>query len=473
MKQNILLFLACLMVFDSAIGWSQSWQSCASLPESMVPSAVAVNGKIYALRVNNFYKGNLTAPSTMYEYDPAADTWTAKAPMSTIRTLFGMIALNRKIYVIGGVSNATYANFVSLADVEVYDPATGAWETKTSMPKPLYVFGIAASDGKIYVVGGVSKTSNGSTLVSTTSNQLYEYTPETDAWTLKADMSKYRSWSDAVAANGSVYGIGGNNSNNQTGNNDIEEYDEAKNTWTEKTTFVNGFDGQCQSVAINGKIYTLSSDITSSGSYTKAVIGEFDPATGTWTEKTQMLTPMMDFGKIVCDNKLYMIGGHLVSGMTFTAKALQYDPAANAQMYLPDISQWFNAVAEVGGVIYLIGGTNSSGSFIKKVVKLDTKTLSTSVKQSSGKAESFHLRQNYPNPFNPSTRIDYNIDHPEFITLKVFDVLGKEIALLAQGRRNAGRYSVQWNASAAPSGVYFCRLEAGGMVQTQKITVAK
>jgi endoglucanase len=72
----------------------------------------------------------------------------------------------------------------------------------------------------------------------------------------------------------------------------------------------------------------------------------------------------------------------------------------------------------------------------------------------------FQLSQNYPNPFNPSTIIKYNIAHTGFVTLKVYDILGNEMAVLVSGEKNPGAYEVNFNASSFPSGVYFCRLNA-------------
>ena len=84
----------------------------------------------------------------------------------------------------------------------------------------------------------------------------------------------------------------------------------------------------------------------------------------------------------------------------------------------------------------------------------------------------FALNQNYPNPFNPSTTIRYDLPKVADVSLKVYDVMGREIATLAQGHLNAGSYVVQWNANV-PSGIYFYRLQAGEFVQTNKMIVLR
>ncbi len=83
------------------------------------------------------------------------------------------------------------------------------------------------------------------------------------------------------------------------------------------------------------------------------------------------------------------------------------------------------------------------------------------------------LAQNFPNPFNPATRILYDLPSSTRITLTVFDVLGRPVALLDDGVRSAGLHEVQWDASAQPSGVYFYRLTAGTFSQTRSMVLVK
>lgn len=85
----------------------------------------------------------------------------------------------------------------------------------------------------------------------------------------------------------------------------------------------------------------------------------------------------------------------------------------------------------------------------------------------------FSLEQNYPNPFNPSTKIVYRVKSRGFVELRVFDVLGREVATLVNEMKAPGEYSVTFDASHLSSGVYFYRLKAGDFVQTKKLTLLK
>ncbi len=88
-------------------------------------------------------------------------------------------------------------------------------------------------------------------------------------------------------------------------------------------------------------------------------------------------------------------------------------------------------------------------------------------------AKKIFLEQNYPNPFNPNTTIKYSIPNAGIVSVKVFDVLGKEVAELVNEIKSAGSYSVDFNASNLPSGVYFYCLKSGGFVESKKLILIK
>ena len=87
--------------------------------------------------------------------------------------------------------------------------------------------------------------------------------------------------------------------------------------------------------------------------------------------------------------------------------------------------------------------------------------------------EEYNLTQNYPNPFNPTTTIKYRIPELSLVTLKVYDVLGNEIAILVNEEKPAGTYEINWNGSKYPSGIYFYRLQAGSFIETKKMVLIK
>ncbi len=85
----------------------------------------------------------------------------------------------------------------------------------------------------------------------------------------------------------------------------------------------------------------------------------------------------------------------------------------------------------------------------------------------------FDLKQNYPNPFNPSTTIEYTIPENSRVTLKIYDILGKEVATLVDKNQNSGSYIVVWNAQSVGSGIYFYRITAGNYTDTKRMVLKK
>ncbi len=85
----------------------------------------------------------------------------------------------------------------------------------------------------------------------------------------------------------------------------------------------------------------------------------------------------------------------------------------------------------------------------------------------------YELKNNYPNPFNPATTIDYSLSAGGFTTLKIYDLLGREVTTLVNVKQDAGSYSVIWNASDFSSGVYFYKLQSAGFVQTKRMILTR
>jgi predicted methyltransferase len=86
---------------------------------------------------------------------------------------------------------------------------------------------------------------------------------------------------------------------------------------------------------------------------------------------------------------------------------------------------------------------------------------------------SYSLSQNYPNPFNPSTDIAFSLPNKSFVSLKVLDLVGREVATLMSQEKPAGTYQVMFDASKLPSGVYFYRLTAGDFMQVKTMLMVK
>ena len=85
----------------------------------------------------------------------------------------------------------------------------------------------------------------------------------------------------------------------------------------------------------------------------------------------------------------------------------------------------------------------------------------------------FALQQNYPNPANPSTTIEFDLPKSSQVTLKIYNILGEEVAILVSGQLAAGSYTYEWDGSNVASGVYLYRLETEGYIETRKMILMR
>jgi plastocyanin len=97
----------------------------------------------------------------------------------------------------------------------------------------------------------------------------------------------------------------------------------------------------------------------------------------------------------------------------------------------------------------------------------------SSITQTGTTVNSFELKQNYPNPFNPATNINFSIPKSEFVKISVFDLLGREVAILSEGKLNSGSYNVKFDAAKYSSGVYFYKISAGEFNAIKRMLLLK
>ncbi len=85
----------------------------------------------------------------------------------------------------------------------------------------------------------------------------------------------------------------------------------------------------------------------------------------------------------------------------------------------------------------------------------------------------FFISQNFPNPFNPATKINYSVAVPINVSIKIYDVLGREVSTLVNKEKSIGNYSVEFNAANLPSGIYFYQIKCGNFIQTKKMILMR
>jgi hypothetical protein len=212
-----------------------------------------------------------------------------------------------------------------------------------------------------------------------------------------------------------------------------------------------------------GDLFTLYTDVTTTNSWTAPM--QVDPyyevSVSNWLDGVDFLGDVeVDMTGVAADGTTeYSIGGHRtlsagnkVAFFTFDGLSLDSDTENEVEYY------WygFTAAAPQVAVLEWFGITTG----VER--KTDDQIPNT-----------FKLSQNYPNPFNPNTTINFSVPKQSNVLIKVYDVLGKEVATLVNGEKAAGNYSVDFDASKLTSGMYIYTIQAGNYTATKKMMLLK
>ena len=129
------------------------------------------------------------------------------------------------------------------------------------------------------------------------------------------------------------------------------------------------------------------------------------------------------------------------------------------------------------GALLVVNGTETEQDTgivqINSVVLLLGESLISSIPKTSQSPKNFSLNQNYPNPFNPSTTIKFTLPNPEFVELKVYNILGKEVTTLVSNKLNQGNHTYQFDGKNLASGVYYYQLVAGVYREVKKMILLR
>lgn len=145
---------------------------------------------------------------------------------------------------------------------------------------------------------------------------------------------------------------------------------------------------------------------------------------------------------------------------------------ATLDALLADLGVSIGTTATVYHRVLASDGSNQTASEPKSA-NLERGTVVSNEEDSFGTVESFKLEQNYPNPFNPSTNITFSLAESGNATIKIYSLIGQEVATIANNRFTAGQHTVQFDASALASGIYIYRLTSGNSTITKRMTLIK
>jgi len=161
---------------------------------------------------------------------------------------------------------------------------------------------------------------------------------------------------------------------------------------------------------------------------------------------------------------VYVAGG-IQDGKTYYLNDV-YNDTSYALTFSSGVGNFSITLPAYGSAVFVLADS---------IIKLTTPIL-TSVGTASASAampKEYELLQNYPNPFNPSTKIQFSLPTQQFVSIRIYDLLGRVVSTLVDEKKEAGSYSVLWNSAGSPSGVYFCTMRSGSFVHTTKMLLLK
>jgi hypothetical protein len=245
--------------------------------------------------------------------------------------------------------------------------------------------------------------------------------------------------------------------------------------------------GTFYGIGVNGELYTID---LSSGALTFVVdaVGSysgitFHPLTNElWATSRAFTPPNKDaVFKVNLSTGDTTIVGH--TGLNKLTNDLLFDEGLNLYGVIGSASEMndfisINTSTGTGTIIGSVGMKN-----ILSLAYIETTPTNVEDDNNSNMPAEYALFQNYPNPFNPSTNIRFRISDRGFVSLKVFDILGNEVASLVNEEKEPGNYEIEFSAKGGsasggnafnlPSGIYFYQLRAGSFVQTKKMILLK
>ncbi len=171
----------------------------------------------------------------------------------------------------------------------------------------------------------------------------------------------------------------------------------------------------------------------------------------------------------------------MVSVVALLSVFLMQAYAQNAKVLISSFDMGFAEQKSANTMVRAIAGQSFAGTLKQSNIQIvssllgDTafRAVPVGVEQVDQVPMQFALAQNYPNPFNPTTQIMFSVGTYGHTSLRIYDVLGREVATLVDEVKPAGYYSVQWNAQGRASGVYFYRITANDFVRTKKLLLLK
>jgi Kelch motif/Secretion system C-terminal sorting domain len=387
-------------------------------------------------------------------YDLGNNTWENTTPMLGYRTIHHLITLNNgEVIAIGGFL---------LQSCEIFNPASNSWRYTDSLETLKYFWDTATllNDGRILVVGGYYFDQPSLQNIHFKICEIFD--PISETWSFADSLTDGRSAHTAtLLKDGKVIVTGGQNTGDLSS---CEIYDPVTNQWSSAGNLLHARSFHSAVLLSDGRVL-VSGGVTPDSTLGTRYCEIYDPVTNSWSEAGEMIVPRADHKSL-----LLLDSTVLITGGSFEPEVWEiYDPKTLSVIYfdtLPVIVFEPELEPFPDGRIISIGGYTFDGMAVENSNQCLMYTPRvTSVNEGRTFVADYSLSQNYPNPFNPRTTIKYQIPSAGNVTLKVYDILGNEIATLVNEEKPAGSYEVEFSATGGgrelASGIYIYRLTVG------------
>lgn len=467
--------------------WNSITNSWSALP---CGSSNGVNGTVYAIAIsgNDIYAGGSftalgdnTPAGGIAKWDAAAGSWSV-LPCETSNGVSGTVyALCQSgDYIYAGGSFSTLGNGTIVQNIARWNTVSNTWSAlagggNRGVSGPVYA--IAADDNNIFAGGSFDNLVNS----STSARNIARWNLSANSWyPLGSGINNGVSQTvkALVVCNGDLY-VGGQFPalGDGTPAMNLAKWNIASGTWDVLA------DGGI--AGLNGSIYALAFSLSEQKIYTGGSfinVGNNNVAfnTARFTDSNNPLPVELTLFNVCMNNNSAILNWQTATevnnfGFEIERSYRQFSATNNTEFLRigfvsgngsssseKEYTYTDNLLAAPGIYTYRLKQLDNNGSF----------EYSAEVSVPFG-GMPFILGQNYPNPFNPATVISYQIDKNSLVSIRIFNSLGEEVKTVVNEFQTAGRYTLEFNASSLPSGVYYYMLQAGGQKAVRKMIYLK